>query len=125
VKPYQKPHPPIVGTASDPDSKGLIALGRRGLGTGVVEPAARQLLCRTTGPITPRALPKAATSADREIWRVARSIFVSEDSGAAKSYGGDDPNSPYRFYMRQLMMKLARGKKLGAFKAVPTCGTKR
>jgi alkanesulfonate monooxygenase SsuD/methylene tetrahydromethanopterin reductase-like flavin-dependent oxidoreductase (luciferase family) len=30
VKPYQKPHPPIVGTASDPDSKGLIALGRRG-----------------------------------------------------------------------------------------------
>ena len=32
VKPYQKPHPPIVGTASDPDSKGLIALGRRGWG---------------------------------------------------------------------------------------------
>jgi len=26
VKPYQKPHPPIVGTASDPESKGLIAL---------------------------------------------------------------------------------------------------
>jgi alkanesulfonate monooxygenase SsuD/methylene tetrahydromethanopterin reductase-like flavin-dependent oxidoreductase (luciferase family) len=32
VKPYQKPHPPIVGTASDPDSKGLIALGKRGWG---------------------------------------------------------------------------------------------
>jgi len=30
VKPYQKPHPPIAGTATDPDSKGLIALGRRG-----------------------------------------------------------------------------------------------
>jgi alkanesulfonate monooxygenase SsuD/methylene tetrahydromethanopterin reductase-like flavin-dependent oxidoreductase (luciferase family) len=50
---------------------------------------------------------------------VARSIFVSEDSGVAKSYGGDDPDSPYRFYMRQLMMKLARGKKLGAFKSRP------
>jgi catechol 2,3-dioxygenase-like lactoylglutathione lyase family enzyme len=48
---------------------------------------------------------------DRAIWRVARSIFVSDDSGVAKSYGGDDPNSPCRFYMRQLMMKLARGKK--------------
>ena len=30
VKPFQKPHPPILGTATDPDSKGLIALGRRG-----------------------------------------------------------------------------------------------
>ena len=30
VKPYQKPHPPILGTATDPVSKGLIALGRRG-----------------------------------------------------------------------------------------------
>ena len=31
VKPFQNPHPPIAGTATDPDSKGLIALGRRGL----------------------------------------------------------------------------------------------
>ena len=30
VKPFQKPHPPILGTATDPNSKGLIALGRRG-----------------------------------------------------------------------------------------------
>ncbi|MFZ3309648.1 MAG: LLM class flavin-dependent oxidoreductase, partial [Xanthobacteraceae bacterium] len=30
VKPYQKPHPPILGTSSDPNSKGLVALGRRG-----------------------------------------------------------------------------------------------
>ena len=30
VKPFQKPHPPILGTATEPQSKGLIALGRRG-----------------------------------------------------------------------------------------------
>ena len=30
VKPFQKPHPPIAGTATEPESKGLIALGRRG-----------------------------------------------------------------------------------------------
>src|SRR6185437_14224427 len=30
VKPFQKPHPPILGTATDPYSKGLVALGRRG-----------------------------------------------------------------------------------------------
>src|SRR5262249_22684339 len=28
--PYKTPPPPIAGTATDPDSKGLIALGRRG-----------------------------------------------------------------------------------------------
>jgi hypothetical protein len=50
---------------------------------------------------------------------VARSIFVADDSKTAKSYGGDDPNSPYRFYMRQLMAKLTRGKKLGVFKSRP------
>ena len=59
VKPYQKPHPFIVGTASDPDSKGLIALGRRGWG-----PVSSNLLhvngLPTTGPTTTRARPKAA-----------------------------------------------------------------
>jgi hypothetical protein len=50
---------------------------------------------------------------------VARSIFVADDSKTAKSYGGDDPNSPYRFYMRQLMMKLGKFKRLGAFKDRP------
>ena len=32
VKPFQEPHPPILGTATDPYSKGLVALGRRGGG---------------------------------------------------------------------------------------------
>jgi alkanesulfonate monooxygenase SsuD/methylene tetrahydromethanopterin reductase-like flavin-dependent oxidoreductase (luciferase family) len=118
VKPYQKPHPPIVGTASDPDSKGLIALGRRGWG-----PVSSNLLHSHWLPSHWANYAKGAAEgghkADRAIWRVARSIFVADDGKTARSYGGDDPNSPYRFYMRQLMMKLGKFKRLGAFKHRP------
>jgi alkanesulfonate monooxygenase SsuD/methylene tetrahydromethanopterin reductase-like flavin-dependent oxidoreductase (luciferase family) len=118
VKPYQKPHPEIVGTASDPDSKGLIALGRRGWG-----PVSSNLLHVNCLPNHWANYAKGAAEdgrkADRAVWRVARSIFVAEDSKVAKSYGGDDPRSPYRFYMRQLMMKLGRAKKLASFKNRP------
>jgi alkanesulfonate monooxygenase SsuD/methylene tetrahydromethanopterin reductase-like flavin-dependent oxidoreductase (luciferase family) len=62
---------------------------------------------------------EASRQADREIWRVARSIFVSEDGKIARSYGGDDPKSPYRFYVRQLLMKLGKFKRLGGLKGRP------
>ena len=118
VKPYQKPHPFIVGTASDPDSKGLIALGKRGWG-----PVSSNLLHVNGLPNHWANYQKGAIEGgqktDRDIWRVARSIFVADDDRTAKAYGGDDPNSPYRFYLRQLMMKLGRAKKLGSFKSRP------
>jgi alkanesulfonate monooxygenase SsuD/methylene tetrahydromethanopterin reductase-like flavin-dependent oxidoreductase (luciferase family) len=116
VKPFQKPHPPIVGTASDPESKGVVALGRRGWG-----PVSSNLMHAHWLPRHWESYTKGAAEgrhrADRAIWRVARSIFVADDSSTAKRYGGDDPKSPYRFYMRQLMMKLGRFKRLGAFKS--------
>ena len=118
VKPYQKPHPPIVGTASDPQSKGLIALGRRGWG-----PISSNLLhMNNVGNHWANYAQGAAEGGhktDRSIWRVARSIFVAEDGRTAKAYGGDDPKSPYRFYMRQLTAKLGKFKRLGAFKSRP------
>ena len=118
VKPYRKPHPFIVGTASDPDSKGLIALGRRGWG-----PVSSNLLHVNCLPNHWANYQKGAIEGgqktDRDIWRVARSIFVADDDRTAKAYGGDDPNSPYRFYLRQLMMKLGRAKKLASFKSRP------
>ena len=118
VKPYQKPHPPIVGTASDPDSKGLIALGRRGWG-----PISSNLLhvnnLANHWTNYAKGAAEGGHKADRAIWRVARSIFVADDDKTARSYGGDDPNSPYRFYMRQLLAKLGRGKKFNVFKMTP------
>ena len=118
VKPFQKPHPPILGTATDPNSKGLIALGRRGWW-----PISSHFL-------HPNCLPgqwknyaqgcaEGGHRADRANWRVARSIFVADDDKTARAYGGDAPNSPYRFYMNQLTSKLRKSKRLGGFKERP------
>jgi alkanesulfonate monooxygenase SsuD/methylene tetrahydromethanopterin reductase-like flavin-dependent oxidoreductase (luciferase family) len=118
AKPYQKPHPLIVGTASDPDSKGLIALGQRGWG-----PVSSNLMHVDRLPGHWRnyetGAAQAGRKASRDIWRVARSIFVADDDRTAKDYGGDDAKSPYRFYMRQLLMKVTRAKRLGSFKSPP------
>jgi len=50
---------------------------------------------------------------------VARSIFVAEDDKVARAYGGDDPDSPYRFYMSQLTAKLKKARRMIAFKSHP------
>jgi alkanesulfonate monooxygenase SsuD/methylene tetrahydromethanopterin reductase-like flavin-dependent oxidoreductase (luciferase family) len=119
VKPYQKPHPPILGTATDPESKGLIALGRRGWW-----PISSHFLHMNCVGSQWRNYAQGCAEggheADRDNWRVARSIFVADDDGTAKSYGGDDPKSPYRFYMTQLTAKLRKGKKMGGFKHHPS-----
>ena len=118
VKPYQKPHPPIFGTSSDPNSKGLVALGRRGWW-----PISSHFLHSNHLPSQwsnyARGCAEGGRKADRANWRVARSIFVADDDNTARAYGGDVPKSPYRFYMNQLTAKLRRGKKLDCFKMRP------
>jgi alkanesulfonate monooxygenase SsuD/methylene tetrahydromethanopterin reductase-like flavin-dependent oxidoreductase (luciferase family) len=118
VKPFQKPYPLIVGTASDPGSRGVYELGKRGWG-----PVSSNLLhvnCLGSHWASyAKGAAEVARPADRDIWRVARSIFVCEDGKVAKSYGGDDAKSPYRFYMRQLLMKLGKFKRFASFKSHP------
>jgi alkanesulfonate monooxygenase SsuD/methylene tetrahydromethanopterin reductase-like flavin-dependent oxidoreductase (luciferase family) len=115
VKPYQKPHPPILGTATDPQSKGLIALGRRGWW-----PISSHFLhsnhLQSQWNNYAKGCAEGGHRADRANWRVARSIFVAEDDRTARAYGGDDAKSPYRFYMNQLTAKLRKGKRLAGFK---------
>jgi alkanesulfonate monooxygenase SsuD/methylene tetrahydromethanopterin reductase-like flavin-dependent oxidoreductase (luciferase family) len=118
VKPFQKPHPPILGTATDPQSKGLIALGRRGwwpISSHFLHSS--HLLSQWSNYA--QGCAEGGHRADRANWRVARSIFVADDDRAARAYGGDDAKSPYRFYMSQLTSKLKKGKKLGGFKNRP------
>jgi alkanesulfonate monooxygenase SsuD/methylene tetrahydromethanopterin reductase-like flavin-dependent oxidoreductase (luciferase family) len=118
VKPYQKPHPPILGTSSDPNSKGLVALGRRGWW-----PISSHFLHAGHLPSQwtnyAQGCAEGGHKADRGNWRVARSIFVADDDNTARAYAGGDAKSPYRFYMSQLTAKLRRGKKLGCFKMRP------
>ena len=115
VKPFQKPHPPILGTATDPYSKGLVALGRRGwwpISSHFLHP--NWLLSQWKQYA--KGCVEGGHRADRANWRVARSIFVADDDKTARAYGGDDARSPYRFYMNQLTAKLKKGNKLGGFK---------
>jgi alkanesulfonate monooxygenase SsuD/methylene tetrahydromethanopterin reductase-like flavin-dependent oxidoreductase (luciferase family) len=118
VKPFQKPHPPILGTATEPQSKGLIALGRRGWW-----PISSHFLhmnnVGSQWANYAQGCIEGGHKPDRANWRVARSIFVADDDTTARAYGGDDADSPYRFYFSQLTEKLKKGKRMGAFKDRP------
>lgn len=115
AKPYQKPHPPILGAASDPNPRGLIALGRRGW-----LPISSDFLQSNYLPNHWRNYSQGCNEAQREAhrsdWRVARAIFVAEDDKVAAAYGKTDVKSPYRFYLQQLSAKLRKIKRLNAFK---------
>ncbi|HXQ51018.1 MAG TPA: LLM class flavin-dependent oxidoreductase [Stellaceae bacterium] len=115
VKPYQLPHPPIMGTVTDPNSQGVVALGRRGF-IPATAPYLHANWVKNHWALYEKGAAEAGRKADRSIWRVARSIFVAEDDKVADAYGRSDADSPYRFYMRQLSTKLARARKMGAFK---------
>ena len=99
--------------------KGVVELGKRGWGPVSSKPAARQLPRQPLDELRQGRGRRRAARPTATIWRVARSIFVAEDSKVAKAYGGDDPKSPYRFYMRQLLTKLGKFKRSASFKSRP------
>ena len=104
LKPYQKPHPPIVVTAVAPHSKGVTEAAKRGW-TPI---SANFLLPEWVASHWPRyvegceASGRQAQAAD---WRIAKSIFVGDSDGVAKRYGLG-PEGPYHFYFKQLIRKL-------------------
>jgi alkanesulfonate monooxygenase SsuD/methylene tetrahydromethanopterin reductase-like flavin-dependent oxidoreductase (luciferase family) len=104
LKPYQKPHPPIVVTAVAPHSKGVTEAAKRGW-TPV---SANFLLPEWVASHWPRyqegcvAVKKAPKPTD---WRVAKSIFVADDDTTAREYG-HGTKGPYHFYFKQLIRKL-------------------
>ena len=104
LKPYQKPHPPIVVTAVAPHSKGVTEAAKRGW----APVSANFLLPEWVASHWPRyqegctAIGKAANGRE---WRVAKSIFVADDERTAKDYG-HGPKGPYYFYFKQLIRKL-------------------
>ena len=104
IKPYQKPHPPIVVTAVAPHSKGVTEAAKRGW----APISANFLLPEWVASHWPKyqegciSINKKPDGAD---WRVAKSIFVADDEKTAKEYG-HGANGPYHFYFKQLIRKL-------------------
>ena len=114
VKPYQKPHPPIAGTATDPDSKGLIALGRRGwwpISSHFLHPNC----LKSQWANYAKGCAEGGHRAERANWRVARSIFVADDEKTARAYV-TAADSPYRLYYSNLLNKLKMAGRAEAFK---------
>lgn len=115
AKPYQKPHPPILGTVVAPFSKGVIEMGKKGF-----FPISANFLLdkwvKTHWTNYKQGCEESARVANTNDWRVARSIFVHDDHETAKQYGKTDSCSPYRFYYKQLFTKLKKAGRHEVFK---------
>jgi alkanesulfonate monooxygenase SsuD/methylene tetrahydromethanopterin reductase-like flavin-dependent oxidoreductase (luciferase family) len=114
IKPYQRPHPPIVVTAVEPFSRGVTEAAKRGW-----DPVSANFLLpqwqKSHWAKYVEGCDAAGRISDRANWRVAKTIFVADDDQTARDYAYG-PNSPYRFYYKQLGYKLVRAGRANLFK---------
>lgn len=114
MKPFQAPHPPIVGTAVAPFSKGVTAMAARGW-----QPLSGNFLlpkwAATHWPNYVEGCLAGGYTPSFEDWRVAKNICVADDCETARRYARD-PGSPYVLYYSQLLTKMRAGKRLNLFK---------
>lgn len=107
MKPYQKPHPLIVGTAVAPFSKGVTEMAKRGW-----QPISANFLMpewvKTHWPKYVEGRLAVGAQASPSEWRVAKSIFVADDDATAKRYALQE-GGPYHFYFKQMVRKLVGG----------------
>lgn len=115
-KPLQQPRPEIVGTVVAPFSKGVIAMGARNF-----HPLSANFLLpqwvSTHWPNYVQGKESVGEIADPQDWRVARTVFVADDTDTAQAYGRDDANSPYRFYYSKMLTKMRKIGRLELFKS--------
>jgi len=114
VRPYQRPHPPIVVTVVEPSSQSAAEAARRGW--GII--SANFLLPRWVRTHWETYEAAAGSLPDRSSWRVAKTVLVTDDERTAREYGFG-PRSPYRHYYDQLGFKLVRAGRANLFKADP------
>ncbi len=114
VRPFQRPHPPIVVTAAEPSSKSVDNAARRGWDIISANFLLPQWV-RTHWDTYRDACDEVGRVADPQSWRVARTIFVADDEDTAREYAFG-PDSPYRFYYDQLGTKLIRAGRANLFK---------
>ena len=103
LKPYQQPHPPIVVTVVEPFSKGVTAAAQRGW-----KPISANFLqpnwVKTHFPSYEKGCEIAGLPANRQDWRVCKSIFVADDDATAQRYA-KTREGPYGFYFWNLLTK--------------------
>ena len=104
MKPYQKPHPLIVGTAVAPFSQGVTEMAKRGW-----QPISANFLMpewvKSHWPKYVEGRTAVDAIAAPSEWRIAKSIFVADDEATARRYALE-AQGPYHFYFKQLVRKL-------------------
>ena len=104
MKPYQKPHPLIVGTAVAPFSQGVTEMAKRGW-----QPISANFLMpewvKSHWPKYVEGRSAVGAVALPHEWRIAKSIFVADDEATARRYALS-AEGPYHFYFKQLVRKL-------------------
>jgi alkanesulfonate monooxygenase SsuD/methylene tetrahydromethanopterin reductase-like flavin-dependent oxidoreductase (luciferase family) len=117
AKPFQKPRPEIVGTVVAPYSKGVVLMGERDF-----HPLSANFLMprwvKTHWQNYAEGKAKVGRTADPADWRIARTVFVADDDHTALAYG-QGPDSPFRFYYRQLKAKFDRARRTIVWKDDP------
>jgi alkanesulfonate monooxygenase SsuD/methylene tetrahydromethanopterin reductase-like flavin-dependent oxidoreductase (luciferase family) len=111
VRPFQRPHPPIVVTVVEPGSSSAVQAGERGWEMI----SANFLLPQWVKTHWERYVEGAGDEADPATWRVAKTVFVADDEATAQEYAFGE-RSPYRFYYQQLGFKLIRAGRANIFK---------
>ena len=117
LKPFQRPRPPIVVTAVAPFSKGVTAAAERGW-----DPISANFLLpkwvKTHWDSYVQGCETAGRPALPANWRVAKSIFVTDNDDALAKRYAHTAEGPYHFYFKQLIRKLVGyGGRSNLFKA--------
>ncbi|MFM5923493.1 MAG: LLM class flavin-dependent oxidoreductase [Novosphingobium sp.] len=117
-KPLQQPHPPIVVTAVAPHSQGITAAAVRGW-----DPLSAHFvptwIVKSHWPKYVEGCEQGGRVADPANWRVAKSIFVSEDMETARRYA-TEASGPYHNYYRSVVTKLVGNGRANVFKKDPS-----
>jgi alkanesulfonate monooxygenase SsuD/methylene tetrahydromethanopterin reductase-like flavin-dependent oxidoreductase (luciferase family) len=117
LKPFQKPHPPIVVTAILPDSNGIAAAAARGwtpISANFVQP----WVVKTHWAKYVEGCARGGREARAEDWRVAKSIFVADDDATLRRMTRD-PGNPFAYYFRNLQRKAQATRGSALFKHQP------
>jgi alkanesulfonate monooxygenase SsuD/methylene tetrahydromethanopterin reductase-like flavin-dependent oxidoreductase (luciferase family) len=114
LKPFQKPHPPIVVTAILPNSNGIAAAAERGW-TPISANFVHPWVVRTHWPKYVEGCARAGREARGEDWRVAKSIFVAEDDAAVRRVA-----DTFAYYFRNLLRKGQASRGTTLFKHAPS-----
>jgi alkanesulfonate monooxygenase SsuD/methylene tetrahydromethanopterin reductase-like flavin-dependent oxidoreductase (luciferase family) len=120
LKPFQKPHPPIVVTAILPGSNGIAAAAQRGW-TPISANFVHPWVIKTHWPKYAEGCARSGRAARCEDWRVAKSIFVADDDATVRRMTRA-PGNPFAYYFRNLQRKAQRTRGNAFFKhdaAVP------